>query len=413
MAAPRHDDRKEMGETMEQTWRWFGPDDVVTLAEARQAGARGIVNALHQIPYGVIWSVAEIEARKALIERDASLGLRWSVVESLPVHEDVKIGEGDLEPIFANYRQSLRNLAACGIEVVCYNFMPVLDWTRTQLAYPLPGGGTALKFNLHEYVAFDLHMLKREGAEKGHSPEVLRRAREWFDAASEADRDRLLATIMAGLPGAFDRYDVPGLARILARYQGMGHDTLRANLKRFLEAVIPTAEEVGIRMCIHPDDPPRPLFGLPRICSDEEDIAFILGAVDSPANGLTLCSGSLGANPRNDVPAIARRFADRIWFAHLRNVARDPDGSFMEAEHLGGDTDMVALVDALMAEQTRRKAAGWPHWRIPMRPDHGHELLGDKGRGSFPGYPAVGRLRGLAELRGVMTALASTKGYAA
>lgn len=396
---------------MEQCWRWFGPDDVVTLAQARQAGATGIVNSLHQIPYGVVWSVEEIEKRQAIVRGDRSLGLEWKVVESLPIHESVKIGEGDLETVFENYRQSMRNLAACGLEVICYNFMPVLDWTRTQLAEPLPGGGTALRFNLHEYVALDHFMLKRKGADEGHSAEVMDKARAWFERSTEADRDRLLSSVMAGLPGAFDRYDLPGLSRILERYAGMTHEKLRANLKRFLEAIIPTAEEVGIRMCIHPDDPPRPLFGLPRICSDEEDIAWILGAVDSPANGLTLCSGSLGANPKNDVPAIARRFADKVWFAHLRNVAKDPDGSFMEAEHLGGDTDMVALVDALMAEEKRRKVAGLPHWRIPMRPDHGHELLDDVGKGSFPGYPAVGRLRGLAELRGVMTTLAQVKGY--
>jgi mannonate dehydratase len=398
---------------MEQCWRWFGPDDVVTLAEARQAGATGIVNALHQIPYGVVWSVAEIEKRQAIIRGDASLGLEWAVVESLPIHESVKIGEGDLETIFENYRQSMRNLAACGLQVICYNFMPVLDWTRTELAHRLPGGGTALRFNLHEYVALDHLMLKRKGADEGHPAAVMDKAKAWFNASTQADRDRLLSSVMAGLPGAFDRYDLPGLARILDRYAGMTHDRLRENLKRFLEAIIPTAEEVGIRMCIHPDDPPRPLFGLPRICSGEDDIAYILGAVDSPANGLTLCSGSLGANPKNDVPAIARRFADRIWFAHLRNVAKEPDGSFMEAEHLGGDTDMVALVDVLMAEEQRRKAQGHPHWRIPMRPDHGHALLDDVGKGSFPGYPAVGRLRGLAELRGVMTALAQVRGYAA
>ncbi|CAM5770108.1 mannonate dehydratase [Bosea minatitlanensis] len=396
---------------MEQCWRWFGPDDVVTLAQARQAGATGIVNSLHQIPYGVVWSVEEIEKRQAIVRGDGSLGLEWKVVESLPIHESVKIGEGDLETVFENYRQSMRNLAACGLKVICYNFMPVLDWTRTELAHKLPGGGTALRFNLHEYVALDHFMLKRKGADEGHSAEVMDRARAWFENSSQADRDRLLSSVMAGLPGAFDRYDLPGLARILERYAGMTHAKLRENLKRFLEAIIPTAEDVGIRMCIHPDDPPRPLFGLPRICSDEEDIAYILGAVDSPANGLTLCSGSLGANPKNDVPQIARRFADRIWFAHLRNVAKDPDGSFMEAEHLGGDTDMVALVDVLMAEEQRRKAAGIPHWRIPMRPDHGHELLDDVGKGSFPGYPAVGRLRGLAELRGVMAALAEVKGY--
>jgi mannonate dehydratase len=398
---------------MEQCWRWFGPDDVVTLAQARQAGATGIVNSLHQIPYGVVWSTEEIEKRQAIVRADKSLGLEWKVVESLPIHENVKIGEGDLETVFENYRQSMRNLAACGLEVICYNFMPVLDWTRTELAHKLPGGGTALRFNLHEYVALDHFMLKRKGADEGHSAEVMDKARAWFENSSQADRDRLLSSVMAGLPGAFDRYDLPGLARILERYAGMTHDKLRANLKRFLEAIIPTAEEVGIRMCIHPDDPPRSLFGLPRICSTEDDIAYILGAVDSPANGLTLCSGSLGANPKNDVPKIARRFADKIWFAHLRNVSKDPDGSFMEAEHLGGDTDMVALVDALMAEEQRRKAAGLAAWQIPMRPDHGHELLDDVGKGSFPGYPAVGRLRGLAELRGVMTALAQVKGYAA
>lgn len=398
---------------MEQCWRWFGPDDVVTLAQARQAGATGIVNSLHQIPYGVVWSVEEIEKRQAIVRADKSLGLEWKVVESLPIHESVKIGEGDLETVFENYRQSMRNLAACGLEVICYNFMPVLDWTRTELAHKLPGGGTALRFNLHEYVALDHFMLKRKGADECHSAEVMNKARAWFETSSQADRDRLLSSVMAGLPGAFDRYDLPGLAGILERYSGMTHDKLRANLKRFLEAIIPTAEEVGIRMCIHPDDPPRSLFGLPRICSTEDDIAYILGSVDSPANGLTLCSGSLGANPKNDVPGIARRFADKIWFAHLRNVAKDPDGSFMEAEHLGGDTDMVALVDALMAEEQRRKAAGLAAWQIPMRPDHGHELLDDVGKGSFPGYPAVGRLRGLAELRGVMTALAQVKGYAA
>jgi mannonate dehydratase len=389
---------------MKQTWRWFGPEDAVTLAAARQAGASGIVNALHQIPYGVVWSPEEIAHRKAMIE-GSGLGLVWSVVESLPVHESVKIGEGDLDPIFANYRESLRNLAAAGLRTVCYNFMPVLDWTRTQLDWPVQGGARALRFNLHEYVAFDWLMLERPGAAEGHAPEVLDRAKAWHKDSTETDRKRLLANIMAGLPGAYDRYDVPGLRRMLDRYKGMTPDTLRANLKRFLEAVIPTAQEVGVNLCIHPDDPPRPLFGLPRIVSTEADIAAIMAMVDMPANGLTLCSGSLGAHPANDVPRIARRFAERIWFAHLRNVAKDPDGSFMEAEHLGGDTDMVALIDALLAEEARRRAAGRADWEIPMRPDHGHEILDDIGKPSHPGYPAIGRLRGLAELRGVMTAL--------
>jgi mannonate dehydratase len=395
---------------MEQTWRWFGPDDVVQLSHICQTGATGIVTALHQIAYGVIWSVEEIEKRKALIAADASLGLRWSVVESLPIHESIKIGEGDLKPLFDNYRQSMRNLAQCGVTTICYNFMPVVDWTRTELAYPLPGGATALRFNLHEFAAFDCHMLQRPGAEAEYSPDVLARAKDWYTRSSEGDRRKLLANIMAGLPGAYDRYDVPGLRAMLDRYSGIDAAALRDNLARFLQEVIPTAEEVGIRMCIHPDDPPRPLMGLPRIVSNADDLAFILDAVPSPSNGVTLCSGSLGANPANDVPAIARRFADRIWFAHLRNVAKDPDGSFMEADHLGGDTNMVALVTVLLEEQKRRKDAGEEHWRIPMRPDHGHELLDDVGRPTHPGYPAIGRLRGLAELRGVMQAVSALRG---
>jgi mannonate dehydratase len=395
---------------MEQTWRWFGPDDVVRLADARQAGATGIVTALHHIPYGVVWSGEEIERRKGEIAADPSLGLRWSVVESLPVAEPIKLGEGDLEPLFENYRQSLRNLAACGVTTVCYNFMPVLDWTRTDLAWPLPGGGRALRFNAHEFAAFDCFMLERPGAEADHPPEVVRRARAWFDASSEGDRRRLLANIMAGLPGAFDRYDIPGLRRMLDRYRGTTRDGLRENLARFLRAVVPTAEEVGIRMCIHPDDPPRPTFGLPRIVGSADDLAFIVGAYDSDANGITFCTGSLGAGPANDVPAMAKRFAGKIHFAHLRNVAKEPDGSFMEADHLGGDVDMVPVVTTLLEEQKRRRDAGDPRWRIPFRPDHGHELLDDIGKAAFPGYSAIGRLRGMAEIRGVMTAVAALRG---
>lgn len=395
---------------MEQTWRWFGPDDVIRLADIRQAGATGIVTALHQIPYGVVWSVDEIEKRKALIGAEPSLGLSWSVVESLPVHEAIKIGEGDLDPLFDNYRQSLRNLAACGIGTVCYNFMPVLDWTRTELAHPLPGGGRALRFDAPVFAAFDCFMLERSGAEADHPPKVVDRARTWFGRASESDKRTLLATIMAGLPGAFDRYDIPGLRRMLDRYREVPPARLRENLARFLRQVIPTAEEIGVRMAIHPDDPPRPLMGLPRIVSGEDDLAFIVGAIDSPANGITLCSGSLGAGTQNDVPGIARRFAPNVHFAHLRNVAKEPDGSFIEADHLGGDTDMVALVDVLLGEQKRRRDAGDPRWRIPMRPDHGHELLDDIGKATHPGYPMIGRLKGLAELRGVMQALAAIRG---
>jgi mannonate dehydratase len=394
---------------MEQTWRWFGPDDVVRLADARQAGASGIVTALHHIPYGVVWPEDEIERRKTLIEADPSLSLRWSVVESLPVAEPIKLGEGDLEPLFDNYRLSLRNLAACGVTTVCYNFMPVLDWTRTDLKAPLPGGGRALRFNAHEFAAFDCFMLARPGAEDDHPPEVLPRARAWFDGSSESDRQQLLSNIMAGLPGAFERYDIPSLRRMLDRYHGMTRDGLRENLARFLREVIPAAEEAGIRMGIHPDDPPRPTFGLPRVVSNEEDLAFIVGAYESDANGITFCTGSLGAGGSNDVPGMAKQFASKIHFAHLRNVAKEPDSSFMEADHLGGDVDMVSVVTTLLEQQKQRRDAGDPRWRIPFRPDHGHELLDDIGKSAFPGYSAIGRLRGLAEIRGVMTAVASLR----
>jgi mannonate dehydratase len=390
---------------MEQSWRWFGPDDPITLREIRQAGATGIVTALHHIPYGVVWSVEEIEKRKALLAADPSLGLRWNVVESLPLHEDIKLGEGPLQRHFDAYRQSMRNLASCGITTICYNFMPILDWTRTDLAYPIPGGGRALRFDAVKFCAFDCFMLQRPGAEADHAPELIARAKTWFDAASESEKSALLVNINAGLPGAYERYDIPGFRRMLDRYKGIGRDELRAHFARFLREVIPLAEELGMRFAVHPDDPPRSLFGLPRIVSTGDDLAFITGAVPSQANGVTLCSGSLGAGPMNDVPALAKQFAPLIHFAHLRNVAKDPDGSFMEAEHLGGDTNMVALMQALLAEQHRRKNEGRADWRIPFRPDHGHELLEDVGRKTHPGYPLIGRLRGLAELRGVMQAV--------
>ncbi|CAN1493351.1 UxuA D-mannonate dehydratase [Rhabdaerophilaceae bacterium] len=393
---------------MLQSWRWFGPDDAVSLEAARQAGAKGIVTSLHHVPYGEIWSPDEIAKRQQDVA-GRNLGLHWAVVESLPVHESIRIGEGALEGLFANYRQSLAHLAAAGIRTICYNFMPVLDWTRTQMDAPLPGGARALRFNINEYLAFDWLMLKRPGAEEGYSDDVRNRALAWHSAASENDKARLLANIMAGLPGAYARYDIPGLRNMLARYDGIGPNELRGNLKRFLEAVVPTAQDLGLRLCIHPDDPPRPVFGLPRVVSTGKDLTTILEMIDLPANGLTLCSGSLGANAGNDVPSIARQCAGRIWFAHLRNVSKDPDGSFMEAEHLAGDTDMVALIEALLDEEARREAAGEDFTEIPMRPDHGHEILDDIGRASHPGYPFIGRLRGLAELRGVMTAIAHSK----
>lgn len=389
---------------MIESWRWYGPElDRISLPEIAQTGATGIVNALHEIPYGEVWPRAAIAARRRLIEE---AGFRWVVVESLPIHERIKRGDGDLGPLFAAYRQSMANLAAEGVTTICYNFMPVLDWTRTDLAAPVARGGTCLRFEAYRMAAFEIHMLGRSAAEADYPPEVRARAAAWFQRSSEAEREALLHAIMSGLPGAFDRYDIAGLRGQLALYDGIGPEGIRANYRRFLDEVIPAAEDLGVRLCVHPDDPPRDILGLPRVVSDAEDIAWILGAVDSPANGLTLCTGSLGANPANDLPAIARRFADRIHFAHLRNVRKDPDGSFEEAAHLDGDTDMVAVVRVLVAEEARRAAEGRADAQIPMRPDHGHELLSDLGRGAFPGYPLIGRLRGLAELRGVMRAVA-------
>lgn len=396
---------------MEQTWRWWGPADLITLADICQVGATGIVTALHEVPTGEVWTRAAIETRKAVITADPTLGLRWSVVESVPVHESIKLGEDGAIPFYESYRETLRNLGAAGVTTVCYNFMPVLDWARTQLRYPLPGGANALRFNAHEFAAFDVHMLRREGATKDYADDVLERAAIWFASVTEDMKKILLSTVMAGLPGAFDRYDIEGLRTMLSRYRGTDHARLRANLTRFLEEIVPTAEKAGVRMAIHPDDPPRPLLGLPRITSTADDIGFVLNTVPSSSNGLTLCTGSLGARPENDLPAIAAQFADRIHFVHLRNVSTEPDGSFMEADHLGGGTDMVAVVKVLLQEQQRRKTAGQENWRMPFRPDHGREMLGDVGKATHPGYPLIGRMRGLAEIRGVMTALAHEGGY--
>ncbi|MFL4471775.1 mannonate dehydratase [Tateyamaria armeniaca] len=387
---------------MIESWRWYGDLDPISLSEVAQTGARGIVTALHEIPYGEVWPSDTIVARKAQV---TEAGFDWLVVESLPVHEHIKRGDGDLSELFANYRQSMANLAANGVHTICYNFMPLLDWTRTDLEAPVAGGATCLRFEAVRMAAFEVHMLGRRAAEGDYSPDVLTKAAAWFQRASEADRDALLASIMAGMPGAFDRYDVAGLRVALAAYEGIDRDALRQNYKRFLDEVVPTAEDLGMRLCVHPDDPPRDILGLPRIVSDGDDLAWVLAAHDSPANGITLCSGSLGANPINDVPAIAAQVADRIHFAHLRNVTKDPDGSFEEAAHLEGDTDMVALVKVLLDEQSRRRAEGRADHTIPFRPDHGHHMLSDLGRDMIPGYPLIGRLRGLAELRGVISAL--------
>ena len=387
---------------MKETWRWYGPLDKIDLAEIRQTGAVGIVTALHEIPYGQVWKRQVISERNSKIK---AAGFKWEVVESLPLHEDIKRGSGDLSTLFSNYRQSMVNLAAEGIRTICYNFMPLLDWTRTDLKSPLANGGTCLRFSAYRMAAFEVCMLRREGAEKDYPSEVVERARKWFFEAAEKDQQNLLRAIMAGLPGAYDRYDVEGLRYALESYRGMTADNVRANYQRFLNEVLPTAQELGIRLCVHPDDPPRNILGLPRIVSNAKDIDWVMEAFPTQSNGLTLCSGSLGSGPENDVVEIARRHADRIYFAHLRNVCKEPDGSFEEATHLEGDTNMPAPCKVLLDEENTRRKNAMPDWQIPFRPDHGHELLSDPQKKTFPGYPLIGRLRGLAEIRGILHAL--------
>lgn len=381
---------------MRETWRWFGEFDPISLSEVTQTGAAGIVSALHAIPYGEVWPKEAIAKRRAEIE---AAGLTWDVVESLPLHEDIKRGTGDLSAVFANYRTSLANLASEGIKTVCYNFMPVLDWTRTDLSAPVPRGGTCLHFSAAKMAALELHMLGRDGAENEYHPDAVKAGTEWFKTSTDEERSGLLHAVMAGLPGAVDRYDIAGLRAVLDSYEGLTHDDLRANLARFLNEVIPTAAEVGINLCIHPDDPPRDILGLPRIVSTRQDIRWIMDAVDAPENGLTLCTGSLGARADNDLPAIARDFGKRIHFVHLRNVTTTADGSFTESAHLDGDVDLVAVIDEILEAESSRNVD------LPFRADHGHALLSDTQRDFQPGYTLIGRLRGLSELRGIIAAL--------
>lgn len=386
---------------MKEGWRWYGSFDKIRLQEIAQTGATEIVTALHEVPYGEVWTQSAIQATRSTIE---TAGFSWKTVESLPIHERIKRGDGDLSELFSNYRQSMANLAAEGIEVICYNFMPLIDWTRTDLAAPVKRGGSCLRFSMSKLAALDVYMIQRDGAEAEFTDEILQQAKEWFDASTQAELDDLVHAVMCGLPGAYDRYNVDGLRNALKAYEGIGREEIRTNYKRFLDEIIPAAEELGLRFGVHPDDPPRDIFGLPRVVSNASDLEWVTKAHESRANGLTLCSGSLGANPINNVPQIARTFADKIHFAHLRNVAKEPDGSFEEAAHLEGDTNMVELVTVLLDEEQRRKAEGRADAEIVFRPDHGHELLDDGARGAHPGYPLIGRLRGLAEIRGVIAA---------
>jgi mannonate dehydratase len=400
---------------LRQTWRWFGPKDLCSIDDVTQVGAEGVVSALHHIPNGVVWSPEEIGKRHQEIatRKDGTpSGLTWDVVESLPVSEDIKKQKNSWREHIENYKISMRNLADCGIEVICYNFMPVLDWTRTDLRWTVPNGGSCMRFDINDFAAFDIHVLERPGAPADYTNAIADEAERRFADMDDAARKQLARNVTMGLPGSTESMTLEDVRAHLAEYGEISRDQLRRHFIDFLEQVVPTAEDLGLRLCCHPDDPPFALLGLPRVMSTADDYAHILDAVDSPANGMTFCTGSLGARPDNDLPSMFERFASKVHFLHLRNVRRDTDavfGSFYEAEHLAGDTDMVAVIAAVVREERRRKAEGRKDYIIPMRPDHGQDILDDLGRRSQPGYPTIGRMKGLAELRGVMTALEHAK----
>ena len=394
---------------MEETWRWFGPDDTVTLEQIRQAGASGIVTALDHVPTGEAWPAVDISERKRLIEE---AGLTWSVVESVPLHNDIKTRSGEYRRYVDNYKESIRNLGAAGIHRICYNFMPVVDWTRTNLTYELPNKSEALRFEMTDFAAYDLFVLERDGANESYSDLVVERATERFNAMSEEARAALERNIIAGLPGGEGSYSRDSIRTAIEEFSKLGNDAYRANLIAFLEEIIPVAEEAGVVMAIHPDDPPFSLFGLPRVVSTADDARKLLNAIPSPANGLTMCAGSYGARGDNDLVAMIREFHDRIYFVHLRNIKREDDGSFYESDHLDGDNDIVGIVNALLDEEQQRQGLPPGRCTIPMRPDHGHAMGEEKSDAAVrPGYSYAGRMKGLAELRGVMHALTASRRF--
>lgn len=386
---------------LKQTWRWFGPNDQISLAHIRQAGAQGIVSALHHVPHGDVWTVEEINQHKAKIE---AAGLTWDVVESVTVHEDIKTRSGNYQQYIAQYQESIRNIAACGIPVLTYNFMPVQDWTRTSVDYEMPDGAKALYFDLAELAMFDIYILKRKNAEASYDENTLAKAAEKNKQYSSSQKDALVTTILLGIPGEKKLTPATLLERIEV-YDNISREQLQDNLKYFLEQVSPVAEEAGIRLAIHPDDPPFDILGLPRIVSTQADLQFILDATGSKANGLCFCTGSLGANPDNDLPAMVKQFGSRIHFAHLRNVSRTAEGNFYEDAHLGGRVNMYAVMKELLRAQQSVS------YQIPFRPDHGHQMLDDLQKTGVPGYSAIGRLRGLAELRGLELGIAENEGW--